>query len=316
MSKVTAENGFESISTSIEVDELDTNLFRSRNLRLPFGARGVFGGQVISQALFAATKSVESAFGLHSLHCYFLLSAAHDIPILYYVERVRNGRSYVTRVVKAVQRGRAVFVMMCSFQKPEPLQPQFQWKMPSVPSPETCELEEDRLRRRAAQSMHIPEAYRFLLHLAEERARSPVYVRIARAHEEMTDDGMVRYMYWMRAKDVPVACGAMYQKCVLGYMSDLHLLPVAWRTMGMERGERGPNTISMSSTLDHSIYYYSDNFDCGEWMLYVMTCPRTGSGRGVVHGQVYTRDGCLVAVLSQEGVVRAATREPDSKPKL
>lgn len=167
------------ISTAVEVEKLDTNLFRSKSLWIPFRARGVFGGQVISQALVSATGCVDAAYGLHvsirptfvralnsaiipnSLcmyvarasyalthnivlkcyrQCYFLLSASPAIPILYHVDRVRDGRTYTTRAVRAVQNGRIVFVMLCSFQKPELDQPSYQWAMPlNVPKPEDCQ---------------------------------------------------------------------------------------------------------------------------------------------------------------------------------
>ncbi|KAJ3011988.1 hypothetical protein NUW54_g2003 [Trametes sanguinea] len=113
----------EQISSALEVEQLDVNLYRSKTLYLPPRARGVFGGQVISQALVAANNCVDPAFSLHSLHCYFLLSASAAVPILYNVDRVRDGRSYVTRSVRAVQRGRTIFLMLCSFPTPPSLRP-------------------------------------------------------------------------------------------------------------------------------------------------------------------------------------------------
>lgn len=176
------------ISTSLEVEQIDVNLFRSVKLFMPIRARGVFGGQVISQAIAVATKCVDPAFGLHvsnliqlypseaeigslrvvipceglrhapldemliKIKCYFLLSASPAIPIVYFVERLRDGRSYSTRSVKAVQNGKIIFQALCSFHIPEPWQPSHQWPAPvGVPSLEDCELEEDLFRRRAAR---------------------------------------------------------------------------------------------------------------------------------------------------------------------
>jgi len=302
----------EQIITSLEVEQIDANLYRSKSLWIPVRARGVFGGQVISQALVSATNTVDQAFALHSLHCYFLLSASPITPIIYHVERVRHGRSYVTRSVKAVQNGQTVFVMMCSFQKPEPWQPSYQWPMPTVPAPEECELEEVRYNH-LLQSEEVSSGLKKVYSsIVSERLRSPIAIKTAKIHE-IAPDGTVLYMYWMQARDIP-KYEAPFQKCILSYISDLYFISSASRIMGLKRSGKGPDSLSMSSTLDHSIYFYNDDFDCGDWLLYVISSPRAGSGRGVVHGRMYTRDGTLVAVTSQEGVVRANIRGPISTP--
>jgi acyl-CoA thioesterase 8 len=176
------------ISSALDVEQLDTNVFRSRSLYLPYRARGVFGGQVISQGLVAATRSVKPEFALHvsffslfiqhspikikteprsrcmyvvSTHpsfsadirgkTYFLLGVSPATPVLYYVDRVREGRSYATRFVRAVQGGKAVFIMMCSFQLPEHWQPTRYWPMPKVTPPEDCPDEVELIRRMAEE---------------------------------------------------------------------------------------------------------------------------------------------------------------------
>lgn len=301
----------EQISTALDVEQIDVNLFRSKSLWLPVRARGVFGGQVISQAVVSATNCVNPAFTLHSLHCYFLTSASPAVPILYYVERLREGRSYTTRSVKAAQNGKIVFILLCSFQKPEPWQPEHQWPMPSVPAPEECELEEDRYLKDANGASN-EKVKNILLEYREERMKSPIEVRSVGARS--TGHGTTIYMHWMRAKKVPKR-DAPYQKAILGYMSDLLFIGASANTLGLKRLSRGPDALAMMSTLDHSVYYYSDDFSCDDWLLYVVTSPRTGSGRGVVHGQMYTRDGKLVAVMGQEGVVRADRRPPANETK-
>lgn len=194
MPELPQESEHPTIRASLEVEQLDPNLYRSISLYTPFRARGVFGGQVISQAVVAATSCVDAAFALHvsirhlvsdacsclrcfyirlcqSLHvspaiilfsiystdwtvalqCYFLLSASTTAPILYHVERLRNGRSYTTRAVKAKQDGKLIFVLVCSFQRPEPWQPRHQWPMPTdVPPPDACETWEERILATAA----------------------------------------------------------------------------------------------------------------------------------------------------------------------
>ncbi|KAJ7225829.1 thioesterase-like superfamily-domain-containing protein [Mycena pura] len=314
MASSEAAEWHEPIATALEVERFEVDLFRSKTLWLPRHGRGVFGGQVISQALVSATQTVDPAYGLHSLHCYFLLSASASTPIVYFVERLRDGRSYLTRAVKALQNGRAVFMMMCSFHKPEPWQPTGQWRMPlGVPPPEACPLEEDRYDELLKQEGLHPKIQLVYREFASERRHSPIAVKLAVENDLSESTGsFTRFMYWMQARDVP-KYEAPFQKCILGYLSDLHLLRAAAQTLKLERLGKGPNALAMSSTIDHSICFYDDEFDCGDWLLYVMASPRAASGRAIIYGQLYTRTGTLVAVTTQEGVVRANRRGPEAK---
>ncbi|KAF8446185.1 hypothetical protein L210DRAFT_3610689 [Boletus edulis BED1] len=263
------------ISTSLEVEQIDVNLFRSVNLFVPVRARGVYGGQVISQAIVSATKCVDPAFGLH---CYFLLSASPAVRIIYLVESLRKGRSYDTRSVKAVQNGKIIFQLLCSFHTPEPWQPAHRWPVPAgVPNLEDCQLEEDLFRRRAARDDIDGKLKEIYLTYAAERANGPIAVRRA-ANAVIDERGVLTTMFWMQARTGQAdAYETQYQKCILAYMSDLKF----------------------------------DSFRCEDGLLYVVVCPRAGDGRGVVHGRLYTRAGTLVAVTCQEGVVRANRRGPD-----
>lgn len=299
------------ISTAIEVEKLDTNLFRSKSLWIPFRARGVFGGQVISQALVSATGCVDAAYGLHSMHCYFLLSASPAIPILYHVDRVRDGRTYTTRAVRAVQNGRIVFVMLCSFQKPELDQPNYQWTMPlNVPRPENCNYSYARALKTTQDPNVHEEVKSYLSEYVQEREQSPFEIK--EAGQLVSESGIKSYMYWFRVKDAPKVEPAL-QKCILSYMSDSHFIGVSARTLDIDRWKKPPNHMGMMSTLDHSIAFYDNNFNCGDWLLYVISCPRAGSGRAIVHGRMYTSDGRLIAVMSQEGVVRRDNKDPTQR---
>lgn len=134
------------IEDALELEELDVNMFRSRNaLWVPIGSRGVFGGQVLGQALMACTKTVPDPFVVHSLHSYFLLAGDPQLPLLFQVESTRDGRSYITRTVRARQRGKCIFTMTVSFQRPEPYEFEHQLAPPAAPRPETLASEEDRL---------------------------------------------------------------------------------------------------------------------------------------------------------------------------
>jgi len=296
----------ERISTSLEVERLDINLYRSRSLWHPFDGRGIFGGQIISQALVSATNCVDAAYKLHSMHCYFLLSASAEVPIIYHIERARDGRSYVTRTVKASQNGRIIFLLVCSFQKPEPEQPSYQWPMPpNVPDPDNCELIEANIEKLLEGKSIPPHDVEYLKGYIRERKRSPIAIRHAGINN--SSDGAVVFMYWFKAKSIP-KYDASFQKCILSYMSDLlfigHVRRTLVQTGKMDKGA----ALAMMTSLDHAIWFYDDDFDCGDWLLYVIESPRAGSGRGVVNGRLHTRSGTLVAITAQEGVARVNTR--------
>lgn len=299
------------ISTSLEVEKLDTYLFRSptSSLYKPRRARGVFGGQVISQAVVSATRSVDEKYLLHSLHCYFLLSASTQIPILYHVEVLRSGRTYSTCSVKAVQNGRTIFMMLCSFAVPEVRI----WShtigiLPEAPPPEDCLSEEDYLIKALAETTD-PKTRQSLELQITDRKNSPIAIK--HCPDRTNDDGTKVFMYWMKAKSIPKYPPA-YQKCILSYISDHWFIGSAARQLGYRFGERGPRGVSMSQSLDHSLYFYNHDFDTGDWMLYVIMCPRAEAGRAMVHGRVYDRHGTLCAIAGQEGLIR--TNDMNSNP--
>ncbi|KAF8334333.1 thioesterase-like superfamily-domain-containing protein [Cantharellus anzutake] len=285
------------ITASLELEKLDENLFRSptKSLWVPARGRGVFGGQVISQALLAASKTVRDDLHCHSLHCYFLLNANPSIPILYYVDRVREGRSYATRGVKAVQKGRSVFAMMVSFSRLEPEGPV------------------DILQRRADAVSDL-DRKAYLLRIKQDRINSPIEIRIA-IHGEGTDKHTPA-MYWMRARSIP-KFDAPFQKCILAYISDLNFLHSVTRAVLSNPANSNFQGMGMMASLDHSLWFYDHEFDCSEWVLFVMGSPRAGLGRGVVQGVFYDQSGKLIAVAAQEGVARGVLKRSESdKPKL
>ncbi|KDQ20573.1 hypothetical protein BOTBODRAFT_124210 [Botryobasidium botryosum FD-172 SS1] len=299
-----AEEEAHHISTALSLEQLDTNLFRSKDLWTPAWARGVFGGQVISQALLAATNSVNPKYAAHSLHCYFLLAAKASVPIIYTVDRVREGRTYATRAVRAVQNGHTVFVLMCSFQIPEIAQPAAYRVMPSnIVPPDECELLEDLFARLAEALPTGTRHHAKLVDYAKDRRQSPIAIKPAQKIATLTGfSDPAAPMWWMKARNLP-KLDAQYQKCILAYLSDLQFISTTIRMLNAST-EGEDYRASMTSSLDHSIWFYGDDFDCGEWLLYAMQSPRVGFGRGVVHGQIFTQKGVLVAVTTQEGVAR------------
>jgi len=294
------------IATSLEVEQLDKDLFTSKTLYLPAKSRGAFGGQVISQALVSATNCVDPSYILHSMHCYFLLSASPAVPILYYVESLREGRTYTTRSVKTKQKGQIVFVLMCSFQKAEFNQPKHYFKMlRSIKQPDELLLDEDVMEQRLKKWTHISDENRALYkRIIAERRASPIAIK--EGSHSVSNSGELTETLWMKAKDIP-RYSPPFQKCILSYMSDLRFLGVAARQLGLRRTKPAKQVLGMISSLDHSVFFYDDDFHCGEWMLYIVQAPAAANGRAVVVGRWYTQTGKLIAVCTQEGVVRAET---------
>ncbi|KAF9947711.1 hypothetical protein BGZ70_002544 [Mortierella alpina] len=160
-----------SIEQMLDLEEIDKDLYRSKKLWVPMGARGVFGGNVVGQALVAATNTVSTDFSVHSLHSYFLLPGDPTIPILYHVERVRDGRSYSTRTVTATQRGQNVFVCTASFQVPRPGAPSHQYPMPDVPHHSALSSQEY-LIQKLIENPKIPEHLKAFLKLRLEEVKA------------------------------------------------------------------------------------------------------------------------------------------------
>ncbi|KAL8279279.1 hypothetical protein RQP46_008316 [Phenoliferia psychrophenolica] len=305
--------------SSQEVEVIDRDLYRSKTLWKPSGGRGVFGGQTIAQAAWAATLSVRqdepgTLKGLHSLHSYFLSFGNADIPVLYAVKRLRDGRSYSTRSVLATQLGVPIFTLACSFCLPEPAQPIRSHPVPryihtsdgKVPEPESLPSTEDRLRK--VLDGELPPKLREYVERSEsERRQSSIEVRNCDA----TSSGDVvsssrepspEQMYWFRSR-APVRRDPAFQKCVLAYASDLNFIGTAARATGL--GSRSTPRLGMLASLDHAMYFYDDDIDASEFLLFWMECPIVRSGRGTVSGRIYKRDGTLAVLVTQEGVVRA-----------
>ncbi|KZW02067.1 Thioesterase/thiol ester dehydrase-isomerase [Exidia glandulosa HHB12029] len=311
----------ELITTALSVEKLDTLLFRSKTLSIPSRARGVFGGQVISLALVAATECVDKMFALHSLHCYFLLSASDAVPLLFYVEILRQGRTYTTLSVKAVQNGRIVFFLLGSFKIPEPGAREYALPMPRVPPPEDCINEEKYYERLLAGNTLTPNQRQHIEISLGDRRRSPIDIALTGVvpyTRGVAPDGTLQHMFWMRAKAIP-KLEVSFQKCIIAYLSDLRFLSVVIEASGLKgyTSSAPPHEkLGMSSSLDHTIWFYSEDFDTSDWVLYVMNAVRAGQGRGVSEGRIYSRDGQLIAVTTQEGLIRpqkptAPTKEAD-----
>jgi acyl-CoA thioesterase II len=274
----------------LDLEPIEVNLFRGRSPQQ--GWQRVFGGQVIGQALVAACRTVDDLAERppHSLHAYFLLGGDPKVPIVYEVDRIRDGRSFTTRRVVAIQHGHAIFSMSVSFHVQEP-GVTHQAKMPDVPPPERLPSDSD-LRDRVLPMM--PDSVR--RYYERERPIELRPVEFDRYLGKKYPDG--RFHVWIRTTaplpDVP----AIHQ-CALAYASDFMLLDAALIPHGRTVFEK---TI-MAASLDHALWFHRP-FRADEWLLYAQDSPNASGARGFSRGLIFTRDGLLVASVAQEGLVR------------
>ncbi|HZT26239.1 MAG TPA: acyl-CoA thioesterase II [Pseudolabrys sp.] len=278
----------EDLLSILDLEELDPNLFRGRSPQA--GWQRVFGGQVIGQALVAAVRTVDAARPPHSMHAYFLLPGDPKVPIIYDVDRIRDGKSFTTRRVTARQHGHPIFSMLVSFHADEPGL-DHQAKMPKVPPPEDLP-NESQMREKMLPTMPDPVRRYY------ERER-PIELRpveFDRYGGKKYPDG--RFHIWIRATGRLPDNLAIHQ-CVLAYASDMTLLDAALAPHGRTLFERE----FMAASLDHALWLHRP-FRADDWLLYAQDSPNLHGSRGFSRGLIFKRDGTLVASVAQEGLVR------------
>jgi acyl-CoA thioesterase-2 len=245
--------------------------------------------QMPSAAVAAACRTVEGR-APHSLHGYFVLPGDPKIPIIYEVERIRDGRSFTTRSVKAIQHGRVIFMLLASFQVAE-TGLSHRIAMPDVPHPDQLPNEQD-IRDRVLPRMPDPVRQYF------ERER-PIEIRPVEFERYMSHKPMEpRFNVWIRAT-APLPDDPAIHQCVLAYASDMTLLDTTLVPHGRTVFEK---TIQAAS-LDHALWLH-EPFRADEWLLYSQDTPFTGGHRGFARGSIFTQDGRLVASVAQEGLIR------------
>ncbi len=276
----------------LDLETLERNLYRGESPQV--GWQRVFGGQVIGQALVAASRTVETDRPVHSLHGYFLRPGDPKIPIIYDVDRIRDGGSFTTRRVVAIQHGEAIFSMSASFQKIE-AGLEHQAQMPNVPMPEDLpsesELKEkflavapESVRRYWERERPIELKPVDLTHYFSRKKLSPSQNIWVRASGELPDDPQVH-------------------SCVLAYASDMTLLD----TSLFAHGRSVFNPDLQAASLDHSMWFHRP-FRADEWLLYSEDSPSASGARGFNRGALFTRDGKLVASVAQEGLIRVRAK--------
>jgi acyl-CoA thioesterase-2 len=281
-------NVLEELLGLLKLEKIEENIFRGQSQDLGFGT--VFGGQVLGQALSAAYQTVPESRRAHSLHAYFLRQGDDSKPIVYEVDCIRDGKSFTTRRVRAVQKGHAIFSMSASFQVEENGF-DHQDKLPEVPGPEGIESELE-MSRRVADG--IPEKVRDRI-LCEK----PIEIRPVNPIDPFAPQKRPPVKYnWFRAisrmPDDPSA-----HQYLLAYASDFHLSGTSLYPHGHSYWE--PD-MQMAS-LDHAMWFHRP-FRMDDWLLYAMHSPNASGARGLSFGKVYTRDGTLVASVAQEGLIR------------
>jgi acyl-CoA thioesterase II len=280
-------NAVQSLIEILDLERLEVNLYRGMSPQV--GWQRVFGGQVIGQALVAATRTVDARL-VHSLHAYFILPGDPKVPIIYEVDRIRDGGSFTTRGVKAIQHGKAIFSMMASFHREEEGF-SHQAPMPDVPPPEELPGEEE-MRKGVLPTM--PEPVRRYFERERPIEMRPVEFKryLSRDHREP------RFNVWMRATQKLPDDPAIHQ-CVLAYASDMMLLDSALIPHGRTVFEKSVQ----GASLDHALWFHRP-FRADEWLLYAQDTPNAESALGFARGLIYSREGRLVASVAQEGLVR------------
>jgi acyl-CoA thioesterase-2 len=280
---------------TLNLEPLELNLFRGRSPQSHW--QRVFGGQVIGQALVAACRTVEGVAVRppHSLHAYFLLGGDPKVPIIYEVDRIRDGKSFTTRRVVAIQHGHAIFSMSVSFHVAEEQGLTHQFEMPEVPKPDALPSDAE-LKERVWPLM--PEPVR--RYYERERPIELRPVEYGRYLGETSKDG--RFHVWIRATGRLPDEPAIHQ-CVLAYASDMTLLDAALIT---HRRTVFSEDI-MAASLDHALWFHRP-FRADEWLLYAQDSPSLTGSRGFSRGLIFASDGTLVASVAQEGLLRQRRR--------
>ncbi|WP_429034200.1 acyl-CoA thioesterase [Bradyrhizobium sp. I1.14.4] len=268
----------------LDLEPIEVNLFRG-NCVNPSSQR-VFGGQVIGQAMVAACRTVEGRLP-HSLHCYFILPGDPQVPIIYQVERLRDGKSYSTRRVTAIQHGNAIFSIIVSFHVDEEGAFDHEDKMPAVPPPEKLRAEE------LPKQPIFCETPEFIRRYYAIELRP---VELGRYFGQKFDDGRIHTWIKIAAK---LTQDPALHMCALAYASDYSLMDAV-----MARYGRPPfDKRVIPASLDHAMWFHRP-FRADEWLLYAHDSPSAQGARGLTRGLIFKRDGTLVASVVQEGSVR------------
>jgi acyl-CoA thioesterase-2 len=275
----------------LDLEQIEVNIFRGRSPDET--VQRVFGGQVAGQALVAAGRTVPADRPVHSLHAYFIRPGDPAAPLVYTVERVRDGHSFTTRRVSAVQHGRTIFTLSASFHRAESGL-EHAMPMPDVPPPE--DLEQNSLRLERALGVSLPAHYRDSP--IDVRSAGPLSIEAERDPSLRTAHNLV----WLRVTG-ELPDDPLLHVCLMTYASDLTLLD----TVLIEHGVSWFDGRTSGASLDHAMWFHRP-FRADQWLLYAQESPVAYGGRGLARGEVFTADGELVVSVVQEGLIRTTPK--------
>ncbi len=313
------QTALDNVLALLDLEAIEVNLFRGRS---PDDDRQrIFGGQVAGQALVAASRTVDTTErprNVHSLHAYFLRPGDPKRPVLYEVDRIRDGRSFTTRRVVAIQHGRAIFQLAASFHVDEPGHEHLA-EMPDVPDPETLAPRRfaqgtndnptgsqpstsDTATKQSARRSDLKAHMALLTDLPDRLKALDFRYVTASSPVERTGPLPPHQRVWMRANGT-LGDDPVLHSCLLTYASDMTLLD----TTLLPHGKSFMAGDVMLASLDHAMWFHGP-FRADDWLLYDQYTPAATGGRGLATGRVFTRDGRLVASVVQEGLIRPVTR--------
>ncbi|RUU27458.1 acyl-CoA thioesterase II [Mesorhizobium sp. M6A.T.Ce.TU.002.03.1.1] len=273
----------------LDLEQLEHNLYRGRSPKLDW--QRIFGGQTIAQALVAAQRTVEPERHVHSLHGYFMRPGDTKVPIIYQVDRIRDGGSFTTRRVVAVQHGQAIFSLEASFQQDE-VGLEHQVAMPQdVPAPDTL-LSQRELIGKFGEA--VPDGIRRYWERDRPIEMKPVMLEHYTSREKLEPKQNI----WIRTTG-PVPADRATQAAVLAYLSDMTLLD----TSTFAHGRAIFDSDIQAASLDHAMWFHRSH-PLDDWMLYTQDSPSTQGSRGFTRGSLFARDGTLIASVAQEGLIR------------
>ena len=275
----------------LDLEQIEVNIFRGRSPDET--VQRVFGGQVAGQALVAAGRTVPADRLVHSLHAYFIRPGDPAVPIVYTVDRVRDGRSFATRRVTAIQHGKVIFTLSASFHHPEPGLEHAE-PMPKVPPPEQVRSSAERI----AEAIGQPPPPHYRDSPIEVRSVGPLSIEAARDPALRTTSSQV----WLRING-ELPDDPLLHVCLVTYVSDLTLLD----TVLVRHGVSWYDGQTSGASLDHAMWFHRP-FRADQWLLYALDSPVAYGARGLARGEMFTANGDLVVSVVQEGLIRTTPK--------
>jgi acyl-CoA thioesterase-2 len=276
----------------LDLEQIEVNIFRGRSP--DESVQRVFGGQVAGQALVAAGRTVPDDRAVHSLHAYFIRPGDPSVPIIYNVDRVRDGRSFTTRRVTAVQHGRVIFALSASFHHPEP-GIEHAVPMPVAPPPDQLRPNAERLAE--AIGGQLPAHMRDTP--IDMRSVGPMSIEVAR---DPSLRPAAANLIWLRVNG-ELPDNPLLHVCLMTYISDITLLD----TVLLEHGLNWYDGHTSGASLDHAMWFHRP-FRADQWLLYAQESPIASGARGLARGEVFTAEGNLVVSVVQEGLIRTTPK--------